>query len=359
MQGNSSSSVWVTRSAREPSVTRQRCAWRAGQAVALLVIALTGLFLSGCTQVPSSSKDVLAGDRAANIKACKAYASESRARLQQHLARSGLAMPTVHSQEVIGVSGTGRVSCNWAWSPDAKTANANAFAQCNLHARPVGQSCSLLMSDNALADWAIRILRDDALLSNCADCDTDVPQVPGSDGLVPYAHAKRKAPEITSRDELTYYCVTRFPTRGLVLSYGSFLSSAATFYMVDIDSKSLRRILINQPKLNPKNGQQPRIPVIWAEERVKLSPDELNPLIIRMNQIWRGGVSHKQEWQPPDLSYALILLDAGIAFQDRGTSNHAPDSVLTNDVENLVREHGSMGGSGVPTTEPCDPPPSR
>lgn len=232
-----------------------------------------------------------------------------------------------------------------------------AFAQCQASGPP-GQACILLMSDDALAARANRILHDDALLSKCASCATDVPQVPDANGLIPYDHAKRKAPEITSRDELTYYCNTRFPKRGLVLSYGSSLSNIATFFMIDIDSKLLCRIIINDGTPESKNGQRPQTPVVWVDESTQLSPGELNPLIIRMNQIWRDGVSHKRELPPTYVTSALILLDTGIAFHDSSTRIHAPDAALTDDVANLVREHGLARGGGAPTSEPCDRDPN-
>ncbi len=271
-----------------------------------------------------------------------------------------MSLTAVHSDEIIGISEAGGVHCNWDWASDERVANAKAMVQCKENSGPKGSTCILLMSDDALADWATRILKNGALLSTCASCATDVPQVPGADGLLPYAHAKRKAPEITSRDELKYYCWTRFPNRGLVVSYGSFLGRAATFYTVDIDKKSLRRIFINA-NMRSMDAQHPldTLPVVvWADESVQLSPNELNPLIKRMNQIWRDGVPYKVGLQPMDSTSDLLLLDGRIAFDDQGRSDHAPDAVLTEAVMDLAREHGLTRDNGAPTSETCDPNPS-
>jgi hypothetical protein len=335
---------------------------RNGRAVALAIAALAGLLLADCTSFFRSSIDVSSSDRlnAAIINACRAHAIQSRDQLLKKLARLGLATPVVHTEEVIGTSDEGQFSCNWGWGPDASLANDQAFAHCKMHGSSLGQGCSLLISDDTLAGWAIRILHDDTLLSTCESCGTDVPQVPGANGLIPYAHSKRKAPEITARDELKYSCTSRFPNRGLVLSGGSFLNKEATFYMVDIDSQSLRRIVLNHAKPELKNGQLLQAPsVIWVDKTVQLGPGELNPLIIRMNQIWRDGVSYKKQLQPTGVVSALTLLDGEIAFDDSGSSLHAPDAVLADDVTVLASQHSLARDGGAPTSEPCDPNPSR
>jgi hypothetical protein len=190
-------------------------------------------------------------------------------------------------------------------------------------------------------------------LQSCAAASS---QGPGADGLVPYAQVKASSRQIVSRDTLKWTCRTRFPIRGVVVSDDSFLTSRADFYMIDIDARTVRRIMIDREPvpvgakiLNPKKT------VVWVDESTSLSSDELNPVIRRMNQIWRNGVSDKPELQPLDSSPDLVLLDAGLAFNDSGTFNRAPDKVLNNAVFNLARQYKLTLTRGVSTGVPCDP----
>jgi hypothetical protein len=190
-------------------------------------------------------------------------------------------------------------------------------------------------------------------LQSCAAASS---QETSADGLVPYAQVKASLRQIVSRDTLKWTCRTRFPIRGVVVGYGNFLTSSADFYMIDVDARTIRRVLIDREPvpvgvktLNPKKT------VVWVDESASLSFDELNPVIRRMNQIWRNGVSDKPELQPLDSSSDLVLLDAGLAFNDSGTFNHAPDKELNNAVYNLARQYKLTLTRGVSTNVPCDP----
>ncbi|MGI4801577.1 MAG: hypothetical protein ACRYG8_47630, partial [Janthinobacterium lividum] len=60
--------------------------------------------------------------------------------------------------------------------------------------------------------------------------------------------------------------------------------------------------------------------VVWLDRSVSLSLEELNPVIRRMNHIWRDGVSDRAELQLLDSAPALVLLDGGLVFEDSGTA---------------------------------------
>src|SRR5262245_20768496 len=95
-----------------------------GRSVALAITALAGLFLADCTPPISSSIEVPTGDGfdTAIINACKAHAIQSRDQLLIKLARPGSATLVIHTEEVIGTSDKGQISCNWGWGPDASVA---------------------------------------------------------------------------------------------------------------------------------------------------------------------------------------------------------------------------------------------
>jgi hypothetical protein len=142
----------------------------------------------------------------------------------------------------------------------------------------------------------------------------------------------------------------------VVVGYGGFQTREADFYLVDIDKRTIRRIMINW---NPRVGRPPKEidlrQVVWIDQSAGLDLDELNPLIRRMNYIWRHGVSDQRELQPLDSAPALVLLDEGLAFDDEGTSTHAPDKILSSAVYDLAKRHGLTIARGTPTAVPCDP----
>ena len=194
-----------------------------------------------------------------------------------------------------------------------------------------------------------------ALLA-CMSC-AGPPQEPGADGLVPYAQMKADARQIVPRGALKWTCHTRFPARGVVVGYGGFGTRQANFYIVDIDRRTIRRIMVDWDP-SPK-GQAIRDidmrQVVWFDRSMSLSLEELNPVIRRMNHIWRDGVSDRAELQLLDSAPALVLLDGGLVFEDSGTAIHAPDKVLAAAVYDLAQQHKLTLARGTPTDAPCDP----
>ena len=187
-------------------------------------------------------------------------------------------------------------------------------------------------------------------------CASGPSEEPGADGLVPYAQVKAGVRQMVQADTLSWTCRTRFPVRGVAVAYGGFLTSQANFYMIDINAKTVRRIMIDRPPVAIGTKiLEPRRTVVWVDESAALTPDELNPLIRRMNQMWQNGVSDKPTLQPIDSAPALVLLDGTLAFNDAGTFNHAPDKVLTNAVFELARLHKLNVTHGVSSGAPCDP----
>lgn len=189
----------------------------------------------------------------------------------------------------------------------------------------------------------------------CMSCTPGLSQKPGPDGLVPYAPVKASARQIMAKSAVAGTCHTRFPARGVVVSYGSFLTRDAEFYIVDLGRRVIRKIKIGSP--TQIEGQQPRMDqVVWFDGSADLSPDELNPLIIKMNHVWQVGASTRAERQSPDSTSSLLLLDRDLAFSDSGTFTHAPDKVLMAAVDTLAQKHKLTRAFGAPTDLPCDPP---
>ncbi len=69
-------------------------------------------------------------------------------------------------------------------------------------------------------------------------------------------------------------------------------------------------------------------------------------------------MSDRPELQPLDLAPALVVLDEGLAFDDSGTSDHAPDKVLSSAVFELAQRYKLNVGRGISTGVPCDPHPT-
>ena len=181
-----------------------------------------------------------------------------------------------------------------------------------------------------------------------------VPWKSAADELIPYAQIKTGTRYVVARDTLNWVCHSRFPFRGVVISFGSFLTRSATFYIVDIDKKAIRKIEINSPTLvvgQPPQSKQ----VVWFDGSAELSANELNTIIERMNQIWIDGVSHEFEMQPTDVTNDMLLLDGDVVFKDEGYPTHGLDKALMATISALEQSHDLAPKRGVSTDIPCDP----
>ena len=179
-------------------------------------------------------------------------------------------------------------------------------------------------------------------------------QKPAANGLMPYAQTKTGSRYIVARNTLKWTCRSRFPIRGAVISYGGFLSRSATFYMVDLDKRAIRKIEIDSP--TSLVGQTPQSnQVVWFDGNAELSANELNPVIERMNYIWQHGVSHEFEMQPTDVTNDMLLLDGGTVFKDEGYPTHGLDKIIVAEISNLEQNHDLAHNRGSSTDIPCDP----
>ncbi len=171
---------------------------------------------------------------------------------------------------------------------------------------------------------------------------------------MPYAQMKAGSRYVVARSTLKWTCRSRFPIRGVVISYGGFLTRSATFYMVDIDKRAIRKIEIDSPALvvgQPPQSKQ----VVWFDGSAELSASELNPTIERMNYVWRHGASHEFEMQPTDVTNDMLLLDGDTMFKDEGYPTHGLDKTLVAAISNLEQSHNLAHNRGISTDIPCDP----
>jgi len=169
--------------------------------------------------------------------------------------------------------------------------------------------------------------------------------------MIAYARVKSSAQQIAPRSTLGWNCRTRFPNRGVVVGAGSFLSRAATFYMVDIDKRAVRRIMVDA---EPPSTQQ----VIRYDDAAELGPEDLNPFIGKANHVWRNGMSKKAERQPLHVTSSLLLLDGDLMFEDSGSPFHGLDKVMVAAVKDLVERKLPRSPTRTPTNVPCDQEPT-
>ena len=184
----------------------------------------------------------------------------------------------------------------------------------------------------------------------CASCVTHQPDRP--------AHAQGNVNErhVIPRTALKWTCRSRFPLRGVVVGYGGILTHQANFYLVDFDRRLVRRIMVDwNPRLGRVPEQRDLRQVVWLDEGADVSVDELSPIIIRSQEIWRLGVAGNMGLQPLDSTPALVLLDWPSAFEDGGTATHAPDKTLSAAVYKLAQAHGLTTSRGIPSGVTCDP----
>lgn len=177
-----------------------------------------------------------------------------------------------------------------------------------------------------------------------------------ADGLKPYAQIKASSRYIVARDTLKWTCRSRFPVRGVVISYGGLFTRSLIFYMVNIDKRALRKIRIDTPtSVTGQPLQSER--VVWLDSTVEISKNELDPIIERMNYIWEHGVSHEFEIQSTDITDDMLLLDRDKVFSDQGSPTHGLDKTIVAEISDLVKRHDLALSGGTSTDIPCDPDP--
>jgi hypothetical protein len=116
----------------------------------------------------------------------------------------------------------------------------------------------------------------------CDSCTAqEDPPLP-TNTIIPYATVKRPPASISRREGLGFGPLIPLPREGVVLAGGSFLSSGASFTVVDFDARTLERLATTLDTL--PDGQS-ELALTYRKVH-PLSISELNRLIQEANRVW-------------------------------------------------------------------------
>ena len=97
-----------------------------------------------------------------------------------------------------------------------------------------------------------------------------------------YAVVKRPLQAITQREALTFVLPWPYPTRGVILVFGSFIGPGGSWTIVDFDARTIERVQTTTAVASDGN----RKVTINSKVGRSLSVGEVNNIIKEANAIW-------------------------------------------------------------------------
>jgi len=135
-------------------------------------------------------------------------------------------------------------------------------------------------------------------------------------GHSPYATLKRPALPIEARSSLELTYRGPYPVHGLLLAYGSFVGTGASWLIVDFDTAVVEQIMTITQTM--PDGE--RESILSSKNEKPLSSTQLRDLVILANQVWNPPptVMETPSVGGTDSACSLVLFNGPEILHDWG-----------------------------------------